>query len=367
MDKKISFRTWVSVFFGGIWQGICNIFSWKNKTPFWRVVWSIITICIVAFTGIVGYAFYSECYLPQQREEEYIRRTDFGDGFYFYDKDSGKGYIAESVTRKKLHRGIEWIAQSSDGDSLIVFSKGGKRGFLSANTAEIVLPAQYDAAWCFHDGVAGVCQGDSVFFIDHSGKPIYGRKFKREKGHNYVYYGDYFVNQVGDKFGLVDRRGRDLSGAIYEDLLPMPGNMWVMKLDGKMGALNDKGEVIIPAEYVDVEIHSEGGIVAMADDNSKRRLDYEGNLTDGFVYDSIIIPDYYTEELDEEGNHITKFANALVYSSNDHYGLMDPSGYPLTAPIYFSISPISADLFDCQIADYGGESLILNAKGQKVN
>lgn len=46
---------WLSVFFGGIWQFVCNIFSWKNKTPFWRVIWAIITVGIVAFTCMLGY------------------------------------------------------------------------------------------------------------------------------------------------------------------------------------------------------------------------------------------------------------------------------------------------------------------------
>lgn len=41
MKKKISLKMWLSVFFGGIWQFIRNIFSWKNKTPFWRVIWGI--------------------------------------------------------------------------------------------------------------------------------------------------------------------------------------------------------------------------------------------------------------------------------------------------------------------------------------
>ena len=60
MKKKITFKMWLSVFFGGIWQFIRNIFSWKNKTPFWRVIWATITVCIVAFTSMLGYAFYDE-------------------------------------------------------------------------------------------------------------------------------------------------------------------------------------------------------------------------------------------------------------------------------------------------------------------
>lgn len=366
MKKQISFKMWLSVFFGGIWQFISNIFSWKNKTPFWRVIWCVITLCIVAFTGMLGYAFYDEFYGRSHRYHDYYSSSDLGSNFYFYNDGPGKSYIADKGSKKKIHKGLDWIARPEDGDSLVVFAKDGKRGYLSRHTANIVIPAKYDAAWCFNDGVAGVCEGDSVFFIDHAGKPIYNRKFKREKGHNYTYHGNYFVNQIGEKFGLVDRQGNDATPIIYEDLFAMANNMWVMKYNGKMGAINDKGVIIVPNDYAGVEIYPEGGIVVMSTDNSKKRLDYDGNVTDDFVYDYTYTMEYYSDNLDKEGNRIRKPANVWYYSSNGHYGLIDKDGKPVTAPIYTSIEAFSEDLFECQI-DGGGERLLINSKGQKVN
>lgn len=366
MDNKISFKTWVTVFFGGIWQFIRNIFSWKNKTPFWRVIWCIITICILAFTSMLGYAFYDEFYRRAHNRYDYYATTALGANYAFYNNGPGKSYIYQRETGKKIHKGLDWIARPEDGDSLVVFAKNGKRGFLSRQTANIVIPAKYDAAWCFNDGVAGVCEGDSVFFIDHSGKPIYKRKFKREKGHNYTYHGNYFVNQVGEKFGLVDRQGNDATPAIYEDLIAMANNMWVMKYNGKMGAISDKGIIIVPNEYAGVEIYPEGGIVVMSADNSKKRLDYDGNVTDDFVYDNTYTLDYYSDEFDKDGDRIKKPTNLWYYSCNGHYGLIDKNGRPVTPPIYSSIEAFSADLYECQI-DIGGERLILNSKGQKIN
>lgn len=366
MKKQISFKMWLSVFFGGIWQLIRNIFSWKNKTPFWRVIWCVITFCIVALTGMLGYAFYDEFYGRSHPYHDYYSSSDLGSNFYFYNDGPGKSYIADKGSKKKIHKGLDWIARPEDGDSLVVFAKDGKRGYLSRHTANIVIPAKYDAAWCFNDGVAGVCEGDSVFFIDHAGKPIYNRKFKREKGHNYTYHGNYFVNQIGEKFGLIDRQGNDATPVIYEDLFAMANNMWVMKYNGKMGAINDKGVIIVPNEYAGVEIYPEGGIVVMSTDNSKKRFDYDGNVTDDFVYDHTYTMEYYSDNLDKEGNRIRKPANVWYYSSNGHYGLIDKDGKPVTAPIYTSIEAFSEDLFECQI-DGGGERLIINSKGQKVN
>lgn len=366
MKKQISFKTWVSVFFGGIWQFLWNIFSWKSKTPFWRVIWCAITICILAFTSMLGYAFYDEFYRRAYNRYDYYARIELGANYGFYNDGPGKSYIYHRETGKKIHKGLDWIARPEDGDSLVVFAKDGKRGFLSRCTANIIIPAKYEAAWCFNDGVAGVCEGDSVFFIDHSGKPIYNRKFKREKGHNYTYHGNYFVTQVGGKFGLVDRQGNDATQAIYEDLFAMANNMWVIKYNGKMGVINDKGIIIVPNEYAAVEIYPEGGIVVMAADNSKKRLDYDGNVTDDFVYDFTCTSEYYSDDLDKEGDRIKKPANAWYYSCNGHYGLIDKNGKPITPPLYNSIEAFTADLFECQI-DGGGERLIINSKGEKVN
>lgn len=64
MNKQITFKMWLSIFFGDIWQVIrksfATILSWKNKTTFWRVIWASLTICVVFFTSGFRYIFYRE-------------------------------------------------------------------------------------------------------------------------------------------------------------------------------------------------------------------------------------------------------------------------------------------------------------------
>ncbi|MDE6338952.1 MAG: WG repeat-containing protein [Muribaculaceae bacterium] len=366
MKKEISLKMWLSVFFGGIWQFVCNIFSWKKKTPFWRVIWVVITVCVLAVTSMLGYAFYDDYFRREYRYSEYYDRTDLGNDFYYYHKGKGKGYITEKSTGKKIHKGLDWIARSVDGDSLVVFAKDGKRGFISRRSGKIIIPAKYDAAWCFNDGVAGVCLGDSVFFIDHNDIPIHPRKFARVPDRNYTYYGDYFAFDYNGKFGLIDKCGNIAAPAIYEDIMPMANNMWNVKAGGKFGVVNAEGALIVPCEYRGISIYPEGGIVVMADDYSKKKMDYNGVVTDDFVYDCTYTLDYYSDEMDKDGNRIQRPAHLFAYSSNGHYGLIDKKGNPVTPPVYSSISAYTADLFECQI-DNMGEYVILNEKGEKVN
>lgn len=356
---------WLSVFFGGIWQFICNIFSWKNKTPFWRVIWATITFCIVAFTSMLGYAFYDE-FVRDQRYRNYYAES-LGDRYSYRNKGNGSGesYIFDKLSGEKILTGIDWIARPEDGDSLIVFAKDKKRGFFNRYSGEVSIPAKYDAAWCFNDGVAGVCLGDSVFFIDHNDRPINSLKFARIPNRNYVYHGNYYAFADKGKMGLVDKDGNIALEAIYDDITPMANKMWNVTAGEKVGAVNADGKIVVPCEYKGVLIYDEGGIVVIAEDNSKKALDYSGVVTDDFVYDFTNTLEHYSDDFDKEGNRILKAANLFSYMSNGRYGLMDKNGHPITPPIYNSISAYSANLFECQIA-CGGEYVMLNEKGEKV-
>lgn len=368
MEKKITFRTWIAVFFGGIRQFICNIFSWKNKTPFWRVVWSIITVCVVAFTAMMGYAFYEEFYVRAKRYAYYDECSNVSDHYYFWDKgrNKGKSYIESVKTGEKVLTGLDWIAVPDGADSLVVFAKSGKRGFFNRFTGAIDIPAQYDAAWCFNDGVAGVCLGDSVFFIDTKGNPINNRRFLRAPNRNYMYYGNYFAFAENGKMGLIDRNGDIAFPAMFDDIIPAPANMWKVKSGQRCGAINAEGKQILPCEYSDVLIYPESGVVIFLTDNTKKRIDYDGTLIDDFVYDAVYQLQYNSDEFDKEGNRLPKAANLYVYTVEGHQGLMDKQGRPLTLPLFSSVDAISADLYDCCIA-HTNESILLNTRGEKIN
>ena len=85
MKKNISFKMWLSVFFGGICQFIRNIFSWKNKTPFWRVIWITNAVCIIAVISMFVVAFYKESY----------KRSMYRD--YYYSADYVQEYECDTV------------------------------------------------------------------------------------------------------------------------------------------------------------------------------------------------------------------------------------------------------------------------------
>ncbi len=367
MKRNITFKTWICVFFGGIWQFIRNIFSWKNKTPFWRVIWATITVCIVAFTAMIGYAFYDEFYVRKYRYAENYGRTYLGDDFYFYNKGKGKSYITDKKTGNKIHKGLDWIARSVDGDSLVVFAKDGKRGFLSYRSGNIIIPAKYDAAWRFNDGVAGVCVGDSIFFIDHSGKAINDKKFARTRGYDsYVYHGNYAAIPENGKYGLIDRTGVWVVLPEYKDIHISARNMWYAMNNDKCGLIGTNGQFVIPMEYECVWIHSDNGITVTRADHSQSRYDYDGTLIDEFVFDEVYELAYFINEFDDEGNQKKAVDNMLKYSANNYYGLMTRNGVPVTAPLYSDIESVAPGVYQCHIPE-AYECIMVNGKGEKIN
>jgi len=168
------------------------------------------------------------------------------------------------------------------------------------------------------------------------------------------------------KQGLVDRSGNTVIPAIYDDIISMANKMWNVRLNDKVGTINADGELLIPCAYKGGLFYPEGGIVVMSEDNSKKKLDYNGIVTDDFVYDYTATLDYCSDEVDKDGNRIQKPANLFINSSNGHLCLINKKGHPITPPIFSSISAYTADLIECQM-DSGGEYVMHNEKGERVN
>ena len=263
---------------------------------------------------------------------------------------------------------IDWIAVPEDGDSLIIVAKDGKRGFVNRYTAETVIPFKYDAAWSFTDGVAGVCEGDSVYFINHSGNPIYGKKFVRQRGYDrYVYHGNYAAIPLNGKYGLIDRTGKWTLQPEHEDIHIGARNMWYVRDNDKCGVIGTNGQFAIPMEFENVWIHTDNGIIVAKADHSQSRYDYDGTLLDEFVFDEVYNLAYYINEFDDEGNQKQAVDNNMLkYSANSFYGLMTKDGIPVTPPLYSDIEVVTPGVYQCHIPETA-ECIMVNSKGVKIN
>lgn len=72
----------------------------------------------------------------------------------------------------------DWVVTSSDKDSLVVFARNGKRGYINRFTGEIAIPENYTRAWGFSESLATVEKNGGLLFIDHSGRVVIDKDFQ---------------------------------------------------------------------------------------------------------------------------------------------------------------------------------------------
>ena len=374
MSNKITFKNWLANLGKGLWQAICWVgrcLNPKYKTPFWRIIWSVLTICIVVATCIITHVWYQ-----MEREElhRFGHKQRISNQLTFVKPrySTKPGIIQNFITCEVIAKDIDWIALPADEDSLIVYSKDDKRGYINRFSGEIAIPAKYSKAWVFSGGVAAVAEGDSVYFIDHSGKAVNNKKFAyNPKNHGYVFHGDYCAMAVDDGLmGLIDRNGNWAVEPKYQWIISEANNFWrAREGDSQTGlwyALNDRAELVTEIGYPEITISEDFGIIATLPNHLQVSYGFDGTKSDKFLCRDLEKMYYDKDEWDEEGNKIIDATTLMRYRMSDGYeGLCTVDGDIITEPIYWEIAPITKDTYLCKYKD-ASAGVIVNSKGEIV-
>lgn len=367
MERKIGFKEWVRVVFGGIRQLLKSIFSSRNRKVFWRVICAVITVCLVIITGIIIY----------EVRKEYIRDRLWADcepisnSMYFCKRDysTDPGWIAAQTSGEIITKDIDWIKTSSDEDSLAVFASKGKRGFLNRYTGKVVIKPQFDKAWVFSSGVAAVVKGNKLFFIDHDGKPINEKTHAYHPKGTYLYYGDLCAMTDGyGRIGLIDKEGNWKVEPKFEKAVSGPRNYWMMQDDSypttQWYAYTDKGEPVNDMGTTEMDIVEDLGVVYTLPNHLKMVVDFDGNRMESFICRDIEPLYYNTGQRDTDNLEIQARCTLYRYRMDDGYeGLCKENGDIVTDPLYWDIRPINKDLYHCLYKD-SGVGVIIDSNGK---
>lgn len=374
MSEKITFKEWLVNFFKGVWQVLCWIgraFNPKYKSIFGRICWGAITLCIIAFTCMIGKAWYREFYeRPYHRADHQCISANLT--FCKPSYSDKPGWIQNIKTGEVITKDIDWISISADEDSLMVFSRKGKRGYINRFSGEISIPAQYDKAWIFAEGVAAVAEKDSVYFINHDGQPINGKKFRyNAKNRGYVYHGGHCAIAVdGGMMGLIDLDGNWAVSPDYDWIVSECKNYWKMRKGGSQTGLwyafNDKAEPVTDTGYHNLEISEDLGIVVTLPNHLQTAYGFDGTRSENFMVRDIEEMTYNKPEWDENGDREVGITTLMRYRTPDgHEGLCTTGGDIITEPLYWSIQPIDRDTYLCSYKDTQA-GVIINSKGEIV-
>lgn len=367
MKKEISFKMWLSVFFGGIWQFVRYLFSWKNKGPIGKFVGVCIGLLALFICAVIAYVIYDDV----KRDNRWVSREDVSERIQFVKKcySDKPGWISSRYSNEKLIDNVDWVAVPESDDSLAVFSRKGKRGYFNRYSGYVAIPAKYDAAWVFSNGIAAVAEGDSILFIDGNGAAAIARKFPRDFRLNYVFHGNYSVMGNGQgAVGLIDKAGKWIVNPEYDEVVPASHNYWKMRKGFEESelwyAFTDNGEPINKEGVKVIEITGDLGVIYTLPNHLKMVVDFDGNRQEKFLCQDIA-PMYYTSDRrDKDGNFMEERATLYRYRMSDGYeGLCKANGDIVTEPLYWVVKTIGKDLYHCT---YKGTNsgVIINSSGE---
>lgn len=334
----------------------------KKLSIFWK---SVILIVGTSFLGVLIYVSFPNYFYYYR----YIPRTDYlsenCNEKWYHD---GRVKVICKETGKATTGKLDWISNSNQKDSLTVFSKDGKRGYLNKITGKIFIPAVYNHAWVFSEGLACVVKNGKLGYINPQNETVIPFKFRPSKGNDknfdYVFNGGYCsaIDSTG-KVGLINKKGDWVIRASYDYINNSVLGYRIVKLAGKYGLLDSQLKLILPVEYDWIEIQKNGFRIAKNGEQQLVSFDTK-TILKSFVYDMIKSIQYGSGRMDSTGTEIMINTNCFAYNISSKWGLMKRDGTVVTKAIYDDIEGLSYNLFSCTIENY---KFTINSSGKVVD
>ena len=365
---------------------VARMFGYKSETFFGHILWALFAGSITVILLVVAMAISDRAYEQysiwrcgrqyerQQNDPTYLHEgyNNFYVSPYVIHHEGYLSYLYNTVEGRRTITGIQWICKSAD-DSLTVYSKDDKRGYFNMYTGKPVIPAQYQKAWVFSEGVAWVMDQGELHLIDQEGKDVLGRAFPYSESIDcYCFHqGICPMLEYNGRIGFINKKGEWVIEPFLSYVNHDNHGFWSgYDSEGRHGLLKDNGEVLLPFEFDYIYVHyREDYIYARRLNHVDQVYDCEGNLVNVFSFNNVTTMDYESEEFVyrkdlEEYIRKTETANCMRYTTSDyHYGLMDKNGNVITLPLYTDIDAIGKD---CYLCESEAGTVILDGKGKEV-
>lgn len=362
---------------------VARMFGYRAENKFARGVWYVFatSVTVVALIIAVLLIYESGDWLVDKIHTAKCRRAQSQPTYlhkyhieyvspYVVYHDWYPSYLYNMKTGRRTLTGIQWICKSSDGDSIACYSTSEehKRGYFNLLTGEEVIPAQFDKAWIFSEGLACVYEKGMLHFIDHQGHNVMDKKFPYGiRNDDYCFHnGLCIMYDDNGCFGLIDRQGSWVVEPQYYKIVYDTKGFWIVQdRDWNYGLFDTEGKMLLPVEYRNVSIYHQDSCIFVCHLNHLNQvLDFECNVINSCNYSEIEKMEYETDEYDEEGVLKSATAKCLRYYTDYlHYGLMDKDGNIITPPLYSSIEAICPNRYHCKGPN---GSVILDDKGREV-
>jgi len=332
----------------------------KNLSLFWKIVLLVITLSVGSVLLIIGWKLYD------QRCGIYLRQDDYNNCKiirYKSWKERLFNLRIEEYTTLKL----DWIAPFNKNDTTTVFAKDGKRGYLNRFTGKISIPAQYDRAWMFSEGMGGVLKNKKLGFINAKGEVAIPFQFPYDP--NFDLEVDFLfkngfctANSSNGKFGVINKLGKWVITPEYDYITNPTKGFRVIRKGEMYGVIDSLCNWTMPLDYDWVKVTNEGFIVVKKDIQQLLAFDAK-SVIQPFLYDQTDELHYNSLRSTNEGEDIMVCSEYISFSIHNKWGVMDKNGKVVIKARYSEIKALTNDLFSCQIGDYW---ITMNTKEQII-
>ena len=348
------------------WRTIRN--CWRKSSKIIRKAIAMVLICIcVGFVILWAYCIYDKVYYGY-----YHSRVS--NNLELHSFPNNKWRVYNNNTEKYTTKKIDWLSEASENDSIAVYAIKNRRGFINTKNGEIIIDAKandYEKAWVFSEGLAAVVKDGKIGFINKSNELVIPFQFDcsdncRMYYVGYLFHNGYCVmtNKEGD-IGLIDIDGNWIVEPEYDEVWAAhkTGYRVVVK-DGNLGALDQYGKLLYPAEYDYVDIVSDGFVLTQ--NGRMWQVDFEGNVVKPFMFGAT---NYIEYPVSYDSNNGIEYAlsDYMEYYVMGRYGIMNRiTGKPITPALYYDIHMISDKLFKVEDPE-SEEWHLLDVNGKMVN
>ena len=158
---------------------------------------------------------------------EYWPFEDYSTGKYGFSHNGTRVIPARYDRAWSFSEGMAWVEIN------------GKRGFID-KSGTLVIPARYEDAWPFHEGLAGVKINGKWGFIDKSGTLVIPARYD-----NTWFFSEGLAWVViNDKFGFIDKSGTLVIPARYDWAGYFSEGSCAVKLNGRTFLIDKSGNEV---------------------------------------------------------------------------------------------------------------------------
>ena len=357
------------------YQKIKAKLTWKRIliASFALVALTVTIVGLIAGCEYVLYKTRGDYYGMEKSVSEHITMVHgVKAGYYFCRlKDTRTG----KFTTPKLNH--VFLNEYTD-DSLVVFRSYDreKRGYININTGRIVIPAQYDRAWNFSEGLAAVIKEGVISFINEQGDCAFDATFPICFDDNQADYAFQFHQGLcvmitrDHKWGLINTRGEWAVEPIFTEINKPRFGYRIVSDGNHYGLLTASGKTVLPLEYDIIRHASNDQGFFIAKDGYAKIVDRSLKTIAPFAHDGLYeltyIHDYRSmEEYDENGNPKPITHQYWRYDIGMNSGVIDRYGNVIIPAIYFMVRMVDEDLFEVEVS-CDGDRILFDRTGQYV-